>query len=132
MVAQEIAAARVPVMASAIADLPASFEQLAATESNVGRMTRAGIIVGVLFDGSGVATVCSVTVETGDPARTDAGAEQVAAAGRALLERGWQVEPPELESGHHRVAAFRDGFDIAIHAWDGHWKVTLIGETPEL
>ena len=87
---------------------------------------------GVLFDGGGPATVCSVTVETGDPARTDAGAEQVAAAGRALQDRGWRVEPPELESGHHRVAAFRDGFDIAIHAWDGHWKVTLIGETPEL
>ena len=53
MVAQEIAAARVPVMASAIADLPASFEQLAATESNVGRLQRAGVTVGVLFDGSG-------------------------------------------------------------------------------
>ncbi|MBJ6120196.1 amidohydrolase family protein [Sphingomonas mollis] len=53
MVAPEIAAARVPVMASAIADLPASFEQLAATESNVGRMTRAGITVGVLADGRG-------------------------------------------------------------------------------
>ncbi|MDP1027305.1 amidohydrolase family protein [Sphingomonas sp. KR1UV-12] len=53
MVAPEIAAARVPVMASAIADLPASFEQLAATESNVGRLQRAGVTVGVLFDGSG-------------------------------------------------------------------------------
>ena len=53
MVAAEIAAAKVPVMASAIADLPASFEQLAATESNVGRMQRAGVTVGVLFDGSG-------------------------------------------------------------------------------
>ena len=53
MVAREIAAARVPVMASAIADLPSSFEQLAATESNVGRMMQAGVTVGVLFDGSG-------------------------------------------------------------------------------
>jgi len=53
MVASEIAAARVPVLASAIADLPSSFERLAATESNVGRMMRAGVTVGVLFDGSG-------------------------------------------------------------------------------
>lgn len=53
MVAREIAAARVPVMASALADLPASFEKLAATESNVGRMTAAGVTVGVLYDGSG-------------------------------------------------------------------------------
>ncbi|URW74891.1 amidohydrolase family protein [Sphingomonas donggukensis] len=53
MVAREIAAARVPVMASALADLPASFEKLAATESNVGRMIRAGVTVGILYDGSG-------------------------------------------------------------------------------
>lgn len=53
MVAREIAAARVPVMASAIADLPSSFERLAATESNVGRMSAAGVTVGVLYDGSG-------------------------------------------------------------------------------
>lgn len=53
MVAREIAAARVPVLASALADLPSSFEKLAATESNVGRMMRAGVTVGVLFDGNG-------------------------------------------------------------------------------
>ena len=39
-VADRIAAARVPVIASAVNDLPASFEQLAATQSNVGRMAR--------------------------------------------------------------------------------------------
>ncbi|MHA6723489.1 amidohydrolase family protein [Sphingomonas sp. RS2018] len=53
MVANEIAAARVPVMASALADLPLSFEMLAATEANVGRMMKAGVTVGVLYDGSG-------------------------------------------------------------------------------
>lgn len=53
LVAREITAARVPVMASALADLPASFEKVAATESNVGRMKAAGITVGVLYDGSG-------------------------------------------------------------------------------
>ena len=53
MVAREITAARVPVMAAALADLPVSFEQLAATESNVGRMMRAGVKVGILFDGNG-------------------------------------------------------------------------------
>jgi imidazolonepropionase-like amidohydrolase len=53
MVADEIAAARVPVLAYALADLPSSFERLAATESNVGRMTAAGVQVGILFDGSG-------------------------------------------------------------------------------
>ena len=47
MVADDIARARVPVIAAALADLPFSFESLAATETNVGRMTRAGVSVGI-------------------------------------------------------------------------------------
>lgn len=46
-VASEIAAAKVPVLASALADLPGSFETLAATQSNVGRMTAAGVKVAI-------------------------------------------------------------------------------------
>jgi imidazolonepropionase-like amidohydrolase len=46
-VARDIAAAGVPVIASALADLPASFEQLAATQSNIGRMKAAGVTVGI-------------------------------------------------------------------------------------
>lgn len=47
MVAPQIAAAKVPVLASALADLPASFEQLAATQSNIGRLRAAGVTVGI-------------------------------------------------------------------------------------
>ncbi len=47
MVAREIAAAKVPVIAAALADLPFSFEALAATESSVGRMTAAGVPVAI-------------------------------------------------------------------------------------
>jgi imidazolonepropionase-like amidohydrolase len=46
-VAREIAVAGVPVIASALADLPESFEQLAATQSNIGRMKAAGVLVGI-------------------------------------------------------------------------------------
>ena len=46
-VAGEIAAAGVPVIASAVNDLPASFEMLAATQSNVGRMRDAGVRVAI-------------------------------------------------------------------------------------
>ena len=46
-VADRIAAARIPVIASAVNDLPASFEQLAATQSNVGRMIAAGVQVSI-------------------------------------------------------------------------------------
>jgi len=46
-VAPQIAAARVPVIAHALTDLPASFEQLAATQSNIGRLRAAGVQVAV-------------------------------------------------------------------------------------
>jgi imidazolonepropionase-like amidohydrolase len=46
-VARQIAAAGVPVIASALNDLPASFEQLAATQSNIGRMKTAGVQVAI-------------------------------------------------------------------------------------
>ena len=46
-VAREIAAAGVPVIASALTDLPASFEQLASTQSNIGRMKAAGVKVSI-------------------------------------------------------------------------------------
>ncbi|MGK3931029.1 hypothetical protein, partial [Enterococcus faecium] len=46
-IAKDLAAAHIPVIASALGDLPVSFEQLAATESNVGRMKAAGVLVGI-------------------------------------------------------------------------------------
>jgi imidazolonepropionase-like amidohydrolase len=46
-VAKEIAAAGVPVIASALTDLPNTFEQLASTESNMGRMRAAGVRVSI-------------------------------------------------------------------------------------
>ena len=46
-VAREIAAARVPVIASALIDLPTQFESVAATQSNIGRMRAAGVDVSI-------------------------------------------------------------------------------------
>ncbi|BBC71247.1 amidohydrolase [Altererythrobacter sp. B11] len=47
LVADEIAAARVPVLAQALLDLPAAFETLASTQSNIGRMQDAGVKVAI-------------------------------------------------------------------------------------
>lgn len=47
MVADAIAAAGVPVLADSLSDLPDSFEILGATQSNLGRMARAGVRVGI-------------------------------------------------------------------------------------
>ena len=46
-VAPQLAAARIPVIASASIDLPASFETLAATQSNIGRLRAAGVHVAI-------------------------------------------------------------------------------------
>ena len=51
MVARELAAAKVPVLVSPLTDLPSSFEQLGATQSNAGRLKAAGVDVSVgVFD----------------------------------------------------------------------------------
>jgi len=51
LVARDIAAARVPVLVSPLTDLPGSFEQLGATQSNAGRLKAAGVDVSVgVFD----------------------------------------------------------------------------------
>lgn len=47
LVADAIASAGVPVIADALDDLPESFEVLAATQSNIGRMVRAGVKVAI-------------------------------------------------------------------------------------
>lgn len=47
LVADRIAAAGVPVIASALNDLPSDFEKTAATQSNIGRMKRAGVTVAI-------------------------------------------------------------------------------------
>jgi imidazolonepropionase-like amidohydrolase len=52
LVAKDLAAAGVPVLATPLNDLPEQFEQLASTQSNVGRMAAAGVKValGAFFD----------------------------------------------------------------------------------
>lgn len=47
LVASEIAAAGVPVIANGLNDLPETFEQLGATQSNAGRMAKAGVKVAI-------------------------------------------------------------------------------------
>jgi imidazolonepropionase-like amidohydrolase len=55
LVADKIAAAKAPVITMALMDLPDSFETLATTRSNVGRLLAAGVKVGLgmTTDGSG-------------------------------------------------------------------------------
>ncbi len=52
LVASEIAQAGVPVLADALDALPTGFDELAATQSNIGRMKAAGVIVGINVSGA--------------------------------------------------------------------------------
>ncbi|MGL4541224.1 MAG: amidohydrolase family protein, partial [Polymorphobacter sp.] len=54
-VAEQIAAAKVPVITMALMDLPDAFETLASTRSNAGRLVAAGVLVGLgmTTDGTG-------------------------------------------------------------------------------
>lgn len=47
LVADKLAKSGIPVIASALNDLPASFEELASTQSNIGRMRAAGVNVSI-------------------------------------------------------------------------------------
>lgn len=47
LAASDIAAAGVPVIANGLNDLPETFQQLAATQSNIGRLKAAGVMVAV-------------------------------------------------------------------------------------
>lgn len=47
LVANDIAAAGVPVIANGLIDLPETFEQLGATQSNAGRLARSGVKVAI-------------------------------------------------------------------------------------
>lgn len=85
----------------------------------------------VLSDGRGPATICSITVENGDPNVVDPAA-QVAAAAAELTARGWQTESVTVEGDQHRVGASRDGYQIAVYGWNGDWHLTLAGETPQI
>jgi len=85
---------------------------------------------GALFDGRGPATICSITVETGEPAAVPNPAAAVSAAAAALADRGWTTAIAAPENGHHRLAANRDGYEIAVHAWSTDWRITLVGDTP--
>ncbi len=60
-VAQQIRDAGVPVIANALVDLPASFEQLAATQSNFGRLRAAGINVAMGMIGEDETRMVRVT-----------------------------------------------------------------------
>ncbi|WP_426168965.1 amidohydrolase family protein [Sandarakinorhabdus sp. DWP1-3-1] len=134
LVADRIAAAKVPVITLSLYDLPDSFETLASTRSNVGRLVAAGVTVGLgvfqgdsgaqprnlpYFAGNAVAQAAvpggvgltraqALATITSAPARifglTDLGSLEVGKRGDVVV---WDGDPLELTSAP--VAVLIDG-----------------------
>ena len=119
-VAREIAAAGVPVIASALNDLPDSFETLAATQSNIGRMKAAGVKV-------------SIGMINDDEARRRGTSTQYAgnlvalaeAAGRIRARLGPGASPrsprrrPRRSGMGGEIGSLRAGRRADVVIWDG-------------
>jgi nucleotide-binding universal stress UspA family protein len=84
---------------------------------------------GALSDDRGRESVCTITVETGDPSTPDAEA-QISFAAETLEARGWKVEVAPVADGHHHLTARRNGYDLTVDARTADWRLTFTGQTP--
>lgn len=119
MVAREIAAARVPVIAAALADLPFSFEALGATESNVGLLARAGATVAI--------STLSANTAPGEHVLAQYAGNLVAIArvpGKTGLDWGAAFatitsRPAEVLGMEGEIGSLRAGRRADVVIWDG-------------
>ncbi|WP_070156661.1 amidohydrolase family protein [Sphingobium phenoxybenzoativorans] len=118
-VASQIAAAKVPVIAGGIEDLPARFETIAATQSNVGRMEKAGVMVALgMFTGDDGLQVRTATQQAGNMVAL----QKVPGAtglswGQAL--RAISSAPAEAVGLGDRIGSLKPGRAGDVVIWDG-------------
>ena len=77
----------------------------------------------------GQESVCTITVETGDPTTPDPEA-QIGFAAVTLEARGWKVEVDPVAEGQHHLTARRSGYDLTVDARTTDWRLTFTGQTP--
>ena len=111
MVAQELAAARIPVLTGATNNIPTSFETLGSRQENAGLLRRAGVNV-VLVGGSGEAfNVRNVRQEAGNAVAYGMSWED------AL--RGVTLSPAELYGVADRYGSLEPGKVANVVVWSG-------------
>lgn len=120
LVAEELAAARVPVVLDPLANLPASFEQIGATLENAARLHAAGVRIAFISGGShnarnlrqaaGNAVAHGLPWEAGLAAITRSPARIWGMVGYGTIEPGmeadlvvWDGDPLEVTSAAERV-----------------------------
>ena len=119
MVASQIAAAKVPVIAGGLDDLPSSFEKLAATQSNVGRMVKAGVPVAMgLMDRDEALQLRLATQQAGNMVALNKvpGATGLS-WGQAL--RSITSAPAEAMGLGDRIGSLKAGKAGDVVIWDG-------------
>ncbi len=118
-VADRIASARVPVIASALNDLPAEFEQLAATQSNIGRMQAAGVQVGIGMINDDESRLMNSTVQYAGNlvgvGRLPGGPSMTWGQAFALVSSG----PAEAMGLGGEIGSLRAGRRADVVIWDG-------------
>lgn len=111
MVARELAAARVPVLAGAMNNIPGSFATLGARQENPGLLRRAGVEVALLGTGADPASfnVRNIRVEAGN----------AVAYGMTWDDalRAVTVVPAQIFGVADRVGALRPGLDANVVVW---------------
>jgi hypothetical protein len=85
---------------------------------------------GALSDESGPESVCTITVETGDPTTTPDPEAQIGFAAETLESRGWKVTASEPADDRHELTARRDGYDLTVTARTTDWRLLFTGQTP--
>ncbi|MFF0265856.1 hypothetical protein [Kribbella sp. NPDC004536] len=85
---------------------------------------------GALSDDRGPESVCTITVETGDPTSTPDPEAQLGFAAETLESRGWKVTIAEPTGDRHELTARRHGYDLTVTARTTDWHLTFTGQTP--
>nr|WP_230461345.1 amidohydrolase family protein [Sphingobium sp. CAP-1] len=119
MVAPQIAAAKVPVITAGLEDLPSSFEKLAATQSNVGRLVKAGVRVSMgMLTGDDALQLRAATQQAGNMvALTKVPGATGLSWGQAL--RTITSAPAEAMGLGDRIGSLKAGRAGDVVMWDG-------------
>jgi hypothetical protein len=85
---------------------------------------------GALSDDRGPESICTITVETGDPTVAPDPEAQIGFAAETLESRGWKVTISEPVDGRHELTARRHGYNLTVTARTADWRLTFTGQTP--
>lgn len=85
--------------------------------------------LGSMFDLTPTMMACSLTVQIHDRVILQDPTSAILRAAEHLVGQGWRVRT-EVDHGHHRLVAERDGYQIAGHVYERRDVAVFTGQTP--